>query len=194
MRVFAFCGVFLAAAGPALAAPAFLPQRDVAVTYAVGAPGQQAQNYVMDFDAADRLARIESPAQGIYVLANLSAGRAEVVVPALHAVVDAPDFSALTGMIGSADGARFTPLGHGFYAGLGCEKFLVINTQGSGTACITHDGVVLHFSGKDAHGSADVTALNVVFAPQPAGAFAPPDGFTPVTLPPGALQALLQGQ
>jgi hypothetical protein len=184
----------LALAAPASASPLFLPDRDVAVTYQLAAPGRAAQNYQLQYNAAGGLARIEGPAQGIFVLADLPSGEAQVVVPFLHAYVQAPDFSALTRMIDHADGARFTLLGHGHYAGLACEKYLVMNNQGSGTACITHDGIILHFAGQDSHGAADVTALSVDFTPQPSGAFSTPDGFSEITLPPGALAALLQPQ
>jgi hypothetical protein len=189
-----FLGVplLLVVAWPALAAPAFLPTRDVSVTYELNAPGRAAEDYRLNFDAARRLARVETAAQGIYVLANLPAGRAQVVIPALHAVVEAPDFSNLTQLIANADNAQFTPLGHGHYAGMECEKYLVLNDQGSGTACITRDGVVLHFAGKDAHGSAEVTALSVDFGKLPPGEFRPPDGFAAIDLPPGALAALLR--
>jgi hypothetical protein len=178
--------------GPALAAPAFLPTRDVAVTYELNSPGLTGQDYRLHYDAADHLARIESPAQGFYVLANLPAGQAQIVLPALHAVVLAPDFSQLTQLIAQAGQARFTLLGYGSYAGFGCKRYLVLNAQGSGTACITHDGVVLHFSGRDAHGSAEVTAVTVRFAPEPAADFAAPAGYSAMTLPAGALAALLR--
>jgi hypothetical protein len=192
MRILALAMVLGLAAGAAQAAPVFLPTRDVAVTYDVAQPGRADTNYQLEYDAAGELARVAAP-QGFFVLANLPAGQAQVVLPALHAIVQAPDFSALTGMIFNADGAQFTALGHGEYAGLGCTKYLVLNQQGSGTACITPDGVVLHFAGKDANGSAEVTALAVAFGPQPAADFAAPDGFSAINLPPGALAALLQG-
>ncbi len=191
MKRMILAGLFALVALPALAAPPFLPQQDVDVSYALTTPGQPAQDYQMQYDAAGRLARVESP-QGIYILADLATGQAQVVVPALRATVQAPDFSALTGMIANADGARFTPLGPGLYAGLACEKYLVLNAQGSGTACLTPQGVVLHFNGQDPHGSAQVTALSVTFAPQPAQDFTPPQGYSAINLPPGALAALLQ--
>jgi hypothetical protein len=192
MRILGFVIPLLLVGGPVLAAPAFLPTRDVSVTYELDAPGRAAEDYRLNFDAARRLARVETAAQGIYVLANLAEGRAQVVIPALHAIVEAPDFSNLTQLIANADNSQFTPLGHGHYAGMECEKYLVLNAQGSGTACITRDGVVLHFAGKDAHGSAEVTALSVDFGPLPPGEFRPPDGFAAIDLPPGALAALLQ--
>ena len=182
-----------ASALPASAAPRYLPDQDVAVSYALSSPGNPAQDVQLSYSAAGGQARIDSP-QGLYVLASLPDGRAQVVIPALHAFVEAPDFSSITRMISNADGASFTPLGHGFYAGLPCQTYLVLNHQGSATACITPQGVVLHFAGRDDNGSAELTALSVAFAPQPAGNFATPYGYTEVTLPPGALAALLRGQ
>ncbi|HQT46136.1 MAG: hypothetical protein B7X08_01735 [Acidocella sp. 20-63-7] len=183
----------LLCAGPAAAAPVFLPTRDVSINYELSTPGQPTQNYTLDYNAASERARVENPAQGgIYFLLNLPQGQAQVIVPALHAIVEAPDFSSLTHMIFTADNANFTPLGRGHYAGMACQKYLVLNTQGSGTACITADGVVLHFSGHDAHGSADITANSVTFTSEPPNNFAAPSAFSNITLPPGALAALLQ--
>ncbi len=181
---------------PAQAAdhPVFLPTQDVAVTYTLNAPGRAPASYQLEYDAADQRARVDDPAQGMFFLVDLAAGTAQVVIPAMHSVVAAPDFSNLTGQIADADGARFTPLGHGMYAGLSCDKYLVMNGQGTGTACITPEGVVLHFAGHDAHGSAEVTATAVAFGPQPPQDFSAPPGFIDVTLPPGALAQLLRQQ
>jgi hypothetical protein len=179
--------------GAALAAPVFLPARDVTVAYELAASGRAPAAYTLHYDATDQLARVESPT-GLYVLANLPAGQAQVVVPALHALVQAPDFSALTGEIYNADGATFTKLGSGEYAGLACTKYLVLDKNGTATTCLTSSGVVLHFSGHNAQGSAELTATSVAYAPQPAEAFAPPSGFSSITLPPGALAALLAQQ
>jgi hypothetical protein len=171
--------------------PAFLPNRDVLVGYDVAAPGRAAKTYQLSYDAADQRARIDDPAQGVYFLVDLPAGSARLVVPALHSVVDAPDLSALTAQINDAGNARFTPLGPGHYAGLNCQKFLVLSSQGSGTVCLTADGVILHFAGHDARGSAEVTAEQVSYQTVSQDALAPPDGFSAITLPPGALQQLL---
>ncbi len=174
--------------------PAFLPSRDVAIAYQVSAPGRADASYQMTYDAADERARIDNPAQGDYFLVDLLAGSARLVVPPLRAIVEAPDLSGLTQQVMDADNARFTALGPGRYAGLPCEKYLVLNQQGTGTACITPDGVILHFSGSDPHGSATVTATSVSYGAQPAGAFALPGGYSQITLPPGALAQLIGGQ
>lgn len=193
MRILGLGLAAMLLASAAQAAPVFLPVRDVRVTYALLAPGQPVANYQLSYDAADELARIDSQA-GFFVLANLPQGQAQLVLPQLHATVQAPDFSTMTQLLFHADGARFTPLGPGRYIGLACEKYLVMNAQGSGEACLTPGGVVLHFAGSDPHGSAEATALSVDFSPLPAAEFALPQGYSPITLPPGALAALLQAQ
>jgi hypothetical protein len=183
--------VVMALPAGADARPAFLPLRDVAVRYQLTVPGRLSAEYQLAYRAAGQLARVDDPAHGLYFLVDLPAGHAALVVPMLRSVVDTPDFSGLTQEIDDAGGARFTPLGHGEYAGLGCENFLVLSRQGTATACITRDGVTLRFHGSDAQGSATVTALSVTYGPQPAGAFAVPDGYGRISLPPQALAQLL---
>ncbi len=172
------------------AAPAFLPNQDVAVTYALSTPGRTTQDYQLSYLAAGQLARIDSQS-GFYILGNLQTGAAMVVVPALHALVKAPDFSVLTADIQNAGTARFTLLGTGHYAGLDCQKYLVLAQNGSGTACITQTGVVLHFAGQNAHGQADISALSVTYGPQSESDFSPPAGFNQLQMPPGALESML---
>jgi hypothetical protein len=175
-------------------APLILPDRDVAVAYQLAAPGRPSQSYQMEYDAAAQRARINNPAQGTYFLIDLPAGTAQMVVPQLNSVVNAPDISGLTQQITDAGhNARFTLLGGGQYAGLSCRNWLIISAQGTATACLTPDGVTLHFKGKDAHGSGSVTATAVSFGPQPPGDFATPHGLNAITLPPGVLQQLMNG-
>jgi hypothetical protein len=174
--------------------PLILPNRDVAVSYELSAPGRADQSYQLEYDATGQRARINNPAQGTYFLVNLPAGTAQMVVPQLNSVVNAPDLSGLTRQItDSSHNAHFTLLGPATYAGLQCQNWLVTSGQGSATACLTADGVALHFAGKNAHGSGEVTATSVSFAPQPSADFSPPTGLNSITLPPGVLQQLMNG-
>lgn len=181
------------APGFAVAAPAptILPTQDVSVQYSLVQPGQPQQNFQFSYNAATQQARADS-ANGFYVLANLPQRQAQIVVPALHAIVQAPDFSNLASEFYKADSNNFTPQGTGHYAGLDCRKYLVTSKQGTANACITPDGVILHLSGRDAQGSAEVTAQSVTYAAQPTSNFVAPEGYAPLTLPPSALAALLQ--
>lgn len=180
--------------GFALAAPAVLPTRDVSVAYTLTAPGQPTQTLTLSYNAAQELARVTSE-YGYYVLVNLPAGHAQLVIPTLHAIIQAPDFSALSDKFFKAENnARFTPLGKAHYAGLSCEIYQVSEDKSTARACLTTDGVILHFSGHDDHGTAEVTAKSVDYTPQPADQFAPPAGLIPLNLPPGAIASLLAQQ
>jgi hypothetical protein len=191
-KIFILLGLCVAGSAAASPVPRFLPDRDVAVTYQLTLPGRDPQTYLLSYDAADQLARIDSPAQHMFVLANLPSGQAQLVVPALHAVVDTPDFSGITRQIENAGGAQFTPLGHGHYAGLRCERYRIASHDGAAQACITPNGVVLQFDGHDRNGAAQVTALSVTFTPQPGEEFLAPANFANIHLSPGMLTALLQ--
>jgi hypothetical protein len=174
--------------------PLILPNRDVVVEYQVSAPGQADQTYRLEYDATSQRARINNPAQNSYFLVNLPAGTAQIVVPQLNSVVNAPDLASLTRQLTDAgDNARFTPLGQADYAGMSCRNWLILSAQGTATACLTPDGVALHFDGKDAQGSGDVTATSVTFGPQPGPDFSPPSGYNAINLPPGVLQQLMNG-
>lgn len=180
--------------GLALAAPALLPTRDVSISYSLSTPGEAPQTLQFSYNAAQERARVSS-AYGYYVLADLPAGQAQLVVPALHAIIQAPDFSALTAeLFNAANNARFTSLGKAHYAGLSCEMYLITDQKGTARACLTPDGITLHFSGHDAHGSAELTATTVNYASQPADQFVAPTGLMPLSLPPDALKSLLTPQ
>lgn len=183
----------LAVPGLAQATPVLFPTHDVTVTYAVAVPGQAAIQAVLSYQADTGQARVDSP-YGYYVLADLQNGTAALVVPALHALVQAPDFSLLAGELHNAGGARFTPVGARHYAGLGCEAYAVNDHDGHAEVCLTPDGVVLRFKGENARGTAEVTAQSVSAGAVGDDIFVQPVGYTPLSLPAGALQALLVPQ
>lgn len=193
MRAFVVLAMFLVPA-LGLAGPRILPARDVTVNYTLRARGVAPAEYRLDYDAADQRARVTSGTDNIFVLVDLPEGLAQVIVPMLHAIVQAPDLSDLTQMIHQAGDARFTPLGRQVFAGIECQNYRVVSAKGSATACITGSGVILHFSGQDAQGSAEVTAQSVSFGPQPVENFTAPEGYTQIQLPPDALAALLRPQ
>lgn len=175
-------------------APRILPDRDLAATYRFNAPGRPEQTYRLEYDARDRRARINDPAQGTWFLVDLRKGTAELVVPQLKSVVETSDFSRLTRQLTDAGRyAKFSPLAKRQYAGLTCRDWLIVSKQGEATVCLTPGGVTLHFKGSDGHGAATVTATAVSFTPQPAAEFVPPAGYTSVHLPPAMLRALVNG-
>lgn len=177
--------------GPALATPALLPTRDVSINYTLTSPGQSAQTIQLAYNAANELAQISSQ-YGYYVLVNLPAGQAQLIIPALNAVAQVPEFSDLAAEIFKAGNkAQFTALGQNTYAGLSCEMYQVTDRHGSAHTCLTHDGLILYFSGHDEDGDAEVTATSVVYESHPPQQFQVPAGLKPITLPPGTLKTLL---
>ena len=179
---------------PAFAAahPPILPQQDVAVSYDLEVSGRPDTAYQLEYSAAAQRARLTSVAQGTVFLVNIPAGSAQIIVPMLHAIVQAPDLSRFTQQVNDAGNAQFTALGKQHYAGHECENYLVTSPKGSATACLTPDGVALHFHGSNDRGEATVTATALRYGAQPPGDFAVPDGFSQVTLPPGMLAQILQ--
>jgi hypothetical protein len=177
----------------AQAAPAFLPTHDVTVVYSVAVPQQQPLRATLSYQADSGLTRLDSPF-GYYVLGNVQEGSATLVLPSLHALVRAPDFALLATELHHLDGASFTKLGTRHYAGLACTLYGLSDADGHGQVCLTRDGVVLRFTGHNARGTADVTALSVSSDPVEDDLFAPPAGYTPLELPAGTLNALLNPQ
>ena len=175
----------------AAAAPLVLPTQDVAVTYNLVVPNHADATYLMQYNAASRLARLNNTVENNYDLLNLNTGSAELVVPQMNSVVAIPDLSNLTKYLTNTATTRFTPLGRANYAGLACQTYLVHANQGSGTACLTNDGVILYFSGSDPHGAATITATSVTYSPQPAAEFAVPQGMTTINVPQNVLNQLL---
>jgi len=171
--------------------PVFLPEQDIAASYTLAIPGRPAAPYTLQYDAADERARITDPVRGLTFLVDLITGHAELIVPALRAVVEAPDVSSLAGQVSSADGARFLPLGPARYAGLPCDKYEVLAPSWSANTCLTPQGVVLHFAGHNSHGAATVTATSLIMTPQPTRDFDAPADYSRIQLPPGALAQIL---
>ncbi len=63
-------------------------------------------------------------------------------------------------------------------AGLDCTVWNLTGKQGTGSACITADGVVLRADGQARReGSGRLEATSVAYGPQPAALFEPPPGF-----------------
>jgi hypothetical protein len=175
------------------AIPVFLPQQDVTIHYELTAPNRPAQDFQVSYQAAQHVARVDDAAHGVSYLADLNSGQVQILVPMLRAVVAEPQFSRFAGLLETAGGAQFTPLGHSHYAGIGCDTYSVTNQDGTGTACLTPDGEILHFHGHDSHGSATITAVSVHFGTVPADDFAVPAGYNEMQLPPGMLEQLLGG-
>ncbi len=193
LAAIAFASSLRAAA--AQSPPPLLPRTDVTINYQVASNGQPDKNYRLEYQSASERARITAldpgPTQSFVFLVDVPAGRADLIMDATHTIIAMPDLAKLTALVSSPQGMRFTPLGHETIAGLACTKYLILSPRGSGTACLTRDGIALAVEGKDGRGSARVRALSVDEATLPAEDFTLPAGYSTLNLPPGMIAQML---
>ena len=164
----------LAGCGPAVAEtlPAYLPARDVAVTYHVtGAPAGPL-DVVARWSARLLRARIEMGP--VYVLADTRARTARLVMEQANLTVELPSGNVDAYLPGP--GTRFSRTGTDTVAGLSCTAWRAETAKGSGTACLTDDGVLLRGTGVDRNGrgGGSIEASAVVYADQPVALFQGP--------------------
>ena len=192
MRVVLLTSLLAAAAAVTGAAapqdrPPLLPARDVAVDYRATAAGRTTSLRVLYSAVTERL-RAEAAGQSTYLIIDGRAHTAHVVMDRQRSVLDVPfDTERWRGFILSPR-ATFTRQGTERMLGLTCTDWKVSGPQGSGTACVTDDGVILRGAASgaapDGHeGTAGIQATSVHYGPQPEGIFAIPAGYKSIAMP-----------
>ena len=193
MRVVLLTSLLAAAAGMTGAAvppqdrPPLLPTRDVAVDYRATAAGRTTNLRVLYSAATDRL-RAEAAGQSTYLIIDGRAHTAHVVMDRQRSVLDVPfDTDRWRGFVLSPR-ATFNRQGSERMLGLTCTDWKVSGSQGSGTACVTDDGVILRGAASgaapDAHeGTGGIQATSVHYGPQPQDVFAIPAGYKSMAMP-----------
>jgi len=127
--------------------------------------------------------RIDMPDRGS-VIYDMGRERADWLLPKGGVYFEIPVGGSLAGTFLPDRGARFAEMGHAVVAGLPCTEWRVSTSQGSGTACVTTDGVILRAEGGDTRGTTGtIVATNVSFGPQPADLFVPPPGAQRLSIP-----------
>ncbi|WP_431282591.1 DUF4412 domain-containing protein [Humitalea sp. 24SJ18S-53] len=176
MRAATFA-MLLIAATPALAQdrpPALQPTRDVAVSYRAGN-----QNVRMSWQAAEGRMRMDMPGQGGAMIVDTRGQSALMLMEpqrmAMRMAFD-PATLPVNPMAPSAD-TRFTREGTATVAGLTCTNWRMTNPNGTGTGCITTDGVLLRGTGSTARGQETIEATEVRYGAQDAALFRAPEGY-----------------
>ena len=151
--------------------PTYLPTRDVAVTYHVGSPQGGAQ----DLQAAwsSRLGRGRIEVGPVVLLVDAQARTAKLVMEQAGVVLDLPSANVDAYLPGA--GTTFVRGDAGMVAGLRCTNWRAQSARGSGTACLTDDGVLLRGTGLDRNGhGGTIEATSVTYGAQPPALFQPP--------------------
>lgn len=185
--------LLLARPGWAEAPPRVLPSHDVAIVYDVSGVATEAipglapsagQHLMLRlaWDAAGQRLRIGADEQPQIAIVDLSARRASIVDPALHSAlvlpVRAEDIAALT-----LSRARFVRHGRDAVLGRACTLWAVRAARGSGTVCLTEDGVMLRGDGDVDGRPGAFVARSISYAPQSAELFTVPSEYYRLEIP-----------
>ncbi len=168
--------------------PPTLPSRDVAVTYQVSGvaadalPGGAPGTLELAWDAAGRRLHVGANGQPQAAIVDLTADKAVILDEGSHTALILPLGKRVTGSIGLS-GARFQRGGTERVAGHDCTDYAVQDPHGSGTVCLTADGVPLRGDGTWSGQAGRFTAMRVEYGAQPDSLFHPPPGFMQLSLP-----------
>ena len=178
----------LAAAAMAQDRPLIQPSRDVSVKYRVeGAaeaivPGGISNALRLSWDAAGQRLRAEPEGRSQAIILDLRTHSAQVVDTVLRSALTLPvrdgDLQPLT-----LEGARLTRRNEAVVAGLPCTNWAVQSSRGSGTVCLTADGVALRADGDVDGRHGTFTAFDVSYGPVRDELFRVPAEFMQFSLP-----------
>jgi hypothetical protein len=181
-----FAGVAMAQERPLIA-----PTKDVTIEYTLKMPGDstaQARTSRTSIAAGGQRMRIEGMGQPGYLIIDRNNGRTIMVAEAQHMYVEMPFDPSRAGPLLLRDSMKFVRQGAETIAGMRCTVWRIQGARGSGTACISDDGVVLRADSDGQNGHVTMTATSVSFGPLPDTLFQPPAGYQKMTMPPGAGQ------
>ncbi len=163
--------------------PALRPTRDVAVVYrVVGSPPpsgvEQAHTIRMMWGDRGQELRVEIDRQRAAALIDFKRQRVTMLVePQRLALEFTLDPRLIPGFVIPAE-AHISRVGTDTVAGQSCEMWSLTGPRGTGTACITSDGLVLRARGTMANaGTGRLEAVSVTYGPRPSALFAPPPDF-----------------
>jgi len=159
------------------------PTTDVAVTYAVHAPGKPAGSMLVAWKADSGKVRVESLAFPGWLLLEPREQRASMIIEAQRAVVQMPPEVAVRGAPHLAADAVLTEAGTDTVAGLPCTLWNYESaSEGTGTLCVTEGRLMLRTVAKTHSGEEiRIEAQTVSTGPQDAARFTVPDGYAVVT-------------
>ena len=170
------------------ARPLTLPSRDVAVTYHVSGvaadalPGGAPGALQLAWDAAGRRLHVGAEGQPQAAIVDLADGKAVILDDGSHTALILPLGKRVSATM-ALSGARFQRGGTERVAGHDCTDYAVQDPHGSGTLCITADGVPLRGDGTWDDQAGRFVATRVDYSAQPDALFHVPPGFMQLSLP-----------
>ena len=172
--------------------PAIVPTKDVTVEYSykmtpkTGAPREGRATIISA--AGGKQMRVEGFGPPGYMIIDREAGRSTMVMDAQHMYMEMPFDPARAGPFVMRENMQFARKGSDTVAGVKCTVWETHGDQGTGSACITDDGVLLRGEADGRNGQAQLTATSVSYAPLSDSEFQAPAGYQKMqmpTMPPG---------
>lgn len=163
--------------------PAVRPSDDVAVVYRVQGTNPnnepEARTVRMFWTGQGSRMRMEMEGQPGFALVDFVANRMTMVLITQQSYLQVPFDPQHAPGLDIPAGVTMTRSGTDRIAGTPCTLWDMRGQQGSGTACIAGDGLLLRVSGLSG-GAAALEAVSVSYGAQPASLFALPAGLHPL--------------
>lgn len=196
-------GLLILALGVARAdsPPVLFPPQDAAATYQAerggGPPGARpGREFSVAWNAELQRLRLSSPGMPGYAIIDFRARRMFMVETAQRVVMDMPMQTPFApGPLRLPPGGHAERVGSATIAGQDCTVWRMTSPRGTGTACITADGIPLRMDGGGAGPNGarrgDMVATSVRRGPEPQSLFMVPEGYRHLDMshmagPPGA--------
>ena len=181
-------GLLSATASGAMAQdhPAFVPQRDVTVTYAISGLGKEGNGPTsvrVAVASGGTRARIEPDSLPGYMIMDRTDNRFMMVMAAQRIYMEMPGAMNRADEYMLNDKMHFVRKGRDRVAGYRCTNWDMTSPKMSGSGCITDDGVILRGETQTQDGPVRIIATAVSYAAVPDNLFRPPAGFQRMEIP-----------
>jgi hypothetical protein len=188
-------GVATAGGAPALAdqLPNFMPSRDFSGTYLMTGNGD-AKTLAVEYGAGPRIARITPEGNGGYIIFDIAAHDAKMVIPPMHQYMDLPELAEQANLLQGAHGnpmpdetgaparPQIQDMGTQTVAGQTCRMTKVTNANDGkwSEICTTGDGVILEIVTSQGN---HIVAQEISYAHVPMADLQVPPGYSGFGMP-----------
>jgi hypothetical protein len=165
--------------------PAFAPTRDVTVDYTIDSKAAAGQPRTMQMSIAAGGTRMRIEMQGApgYMIMDRANNRMIMVMEQQHAYREIPTDPARANTFLLNDKMGFARKGTDTVADQTCTVWEVRRDKGTGSACITDDGVLLRGDSDMGQGSSHMVATKVSYGTLADSVFQPPPDYQKMQMP-----------
>jgi hypothetical protein len=173
--------------------PNFIPAHDFSGTYLMTGKGD-VKTLAVEYGAGPRIARITPEGNAGYIIFDLDAHDAKMVLPPMHQYMDLPELAQQANLLQGAHGnpmpdetgaparPQIQDLGPETVAGRRCEMTKVTDANDGkwSVICNTEDGIILEIKTSDGN---DIVAQTISNAHVPMEDLRVPAGYSPFGMP-----------